>query len=161
MTGSRRPRSIAGSGPLRPDGRQAEGPRAGEPRASAGQRDPAQGKCLFSDGGARPPIQAIIAFIDDHRGAHGSSRFARFLPIAPSTYRAHVAKRRDPAKLSARARQDATLRIEVRRVFDENFETSGDVECRHSVLPSRLATLKMLWEQPIITSGTEPQPPRV
>ena len=55
----------------------------------------------------------------------GSSRSARCLPIAPSTYHAHVAKRRDPAKLSARARQDAALKIEVRRVFDENFRVYG------------------------------------
>ena len=89
-------------------GRQAEGPRAGEPRASAGQRDPAQGKRLFCDGGARPPVQAMIAFIDDHRGAHGVEPICKVLPIAPSTYHAHVAKRRDPAKLSARARQDAS-----------------------------------------------------
>ncbi|MGY4437396.1 transposase InsO family protein [Bradyrhizobium sp. LM2.3] len=47
------------------------------------------------------------------------------LPIAPSTYHAHVAKRRDPATLSARARQDAALKIEVRRVFDENFRVYG------------------------------------
>ena len=63
----------------------------------------------------------MIAFIDDHRGAHGVEPICKVLPIAPSTYHAHVAKRRDPAKLSARARQDATLKIEVRRVFDENF----------------------------------------
>jgi len=97
----------------------------GEPRASAGQRDPAQGKRLFCDGGARPPVQAMSAFIDDHRGAHGVEPICKVLPIAPSTYHAHVAKRRDPAKLSARARQDATLKIEVRRVFDENFRVYG------------------------------------
>lgn len=33
--------------------------------------------------------------------------------------------RRDPAKLSARARQDAALKIEVRRVFDQNFSVYG------------------------------------
>ena len=60
----------------------------------------------------------MIAFIDDHRGAHGVEPICKVLPIAPSTYHAHVAKQRDPAKLSARARQDATLKIEVRRVFD-------------------------------------------
>ena len=48
-----------------------------------------------------------------------------FLPIAPSTHHAHVAKRHDPAKLSARAKQDAALKIEVRRVFDENFRVYG------------------------------------
>jgi len=67
----------------------------------------------------------MIAFIDDHRGAHGVEPICKVLPIAPSTYRAHVAKRRDPAKLSARARQDAALKIEVRRVFDDNFAVYG------------------------------------
>jgi hypothetical protein len=67
----------------------------------------------------------MIAFIDDHRGAHGVEPICKVLPIAPSTYHAHVAKRRDPAKLSARARQDARLKIEVRRVFDENFQVYG------------------------------------
>ena len=38
---------------------------------------------------------------------------------------ARVAQRRDPAKLSARARQDAALKIEVRRVFEGNFRVYG------------------------------------
>jgi len=67
----------------------------------------------------------MIAFIDDHRGAYGVEPICKVLPIAPSTYHAHVAKRRDPAKLSARARQDARLKSEVRRVFDENFRVYG------------------------------------
>ena len=67
----------------------------------------------------------MIAFIDDHRGAHGVEPICKVLPIAPSTYHAHVAKRGDPARLSARARQDARLKIEVRRVFDENFSVYG------------------------------------
>ncbi|MGY4158087.1 putative transposase [Bradyrhizobium sp. USDA 4461] len=67
----------------------------------------------------------MIAFIDDHRGAHGVGPICKVLPIAPSTYHAHVAKRRDPAKLSARARQDAALKVEVRRVFDRNFSVYG------------------------------------
>ena len=67
----------------------------------------------------------MIAFIDDHRGAHGVEPICKVLPIAPSTYHSHVAKRRDPARLSARARQDAALKIEVRRVFDQNFGVYG------------------------------------
>ena len=61
----------------------------------------------------------MIAFIDDQRKAHGVEPICKVLPIAPSTYRAHVAKRADPAKLSARAKRDAALMIEVRRVFEE------------------------------------------
>ncbi len=67
----------------------------------------------------------MIAFIDDHRGAHGVEPICKVLPIAPSTYHAHVAKRRDPARLSQRAKQDAVLKIGVRRVFDQNFSVYG------------------------------------
>jgi hypothetical protein len=37
----------------------------------------------------------MIAVIDDHRGVHGVEPICKVLPIAPSTYRAHVAKRAD------------------------------------------------------------------
>ena len=67
----------------------------------------------------------MIAFIDDHRETHGVEPICKVLPIAPSTYHDHVAKRRDPARLSARARQDAALKVEVRRVFEENFRVYG------------------------------------
>jgi putative transposase len=67
----------------------------------------------------------MIAFVDDHREAHGVEPICKVLPIAPSTYRAHAATRRDPAKGSARARRDAVLREKIRRVFDENFQVYG------------------------------------
>ena len=67
----------------------------------------------------------MIAFIDDHREAYGVEPICRVLPIAPSTYHAHVARRADPAKGSARARRDAWLRVEIRRVFNENFGVYG------------------------------------
>ena len=63
----------------------------------------------------------MIAFIDDHRGAHGVEPICRVLPIAPSTYHDHLAKRADPEKMSARARRDQALKVEVARVFAENF----------------------------------------
>jgi transposase InsO family protein len=67
----------------------------------------------------------MIAFIDDHRGAYGVEPICKVLPIAPSTYRAHAAKRANPAKLSARAKQDAIHKIEIRRIFAENFDVYG------------------------------------
>jgi transposase InsO family protein len=67
----------------------------------------------------------MIAFIDDHRDVHGVEPICKVLPIAPSTYRLHVARRADPGKLSARATRDADLEMEVRRVFEENFEVYG------------------------------------
>jgi putative transposase len=67
----------------------------------------------------------MIAFIDDHREAHGIEPICKVLPIAPSTYHAHAAKRADPARLSARAKRDAALKPEIARVFAENFAVYG------------------------------------
>jgi putative transposase len=67
----------------------------------------------------------MISFIDDHRGAHGVEPICKVLPIAPSTYRDHAAKRADPARLSLRARQDLALQPEIARVFAVNFEVYG------------------------------------
>jgi transposase InsO family protein len=67
----------------------------------------------------------MIDFIDDHRGAYGVEPICKVLPIAPSTYHARVAQRRDPEKLSRRARRDLALKPEIARVFAENFEVYG------------------------------------
>ena len=67
----------------------------------------------------------MIGFIDDHREAHGVDPICKVLPIAPSTYHDHVAKRADPEKLSARAKRDLALKPEIARVFAENFEVYG------------------------------------
>ena len=67
----------------------------------------------------------MIAFIDDHRQAHGLEPICRVLPIAPSTYHAHAARRADPSRLPKRVRRDADLKVEIRRVFDENFRVYG------------------------------------
>ncbi|SOE01866.1 hypothetical protein SAMN05421508_1292 [Caenispirillum bisanense] len=51
----------------------------------------------------------MIAFIDEHRQAHGVEPICRQLPIAPSTYYDHRAKQADPSRRSDRARRDAAL----------------------------------------------------
>ncbi len=67
----------------------------------------------------------MIAFIDDHRDAYGVEPICRVLPIAPSTYFKHVARRRDPDGLPPRARRDAVLCEHIRRVHAENFGVYG------------------------------------
>jgi hypothetical protein len=64
----------------------------------------------------------MIGFIDDHRAAYGVEPICRVLPIAPSTYHAHVAQRADPTLQSARARRDAALRVDIKRVWEANFQ---------------------------------------
>ena len=67
----------------------------------------------------------MIGFIDDHRAAYGVEPICRVLPIAPSTYHAHAARRADPGKLSARARRDAVLQADIKRVWEANFQLYG------------------------------------
>jgi len=67
----------------------------------------------------------MIGFIDDHRGAYGVEPICKLLPIAPSTYHAHAARRSDPARLPARARRDVVLATDIQRVFDANFGVYG------------------------------------
>jgi putative transposase len=67
----------------------------------------------------------MIAFIDDHRAAHGVEPICKVLPIAPSTYHAHASQRRDPEKLSARAKRDISLCEKIRRIHAENFGVYG------------------------------------
>lgn len=79
----------------------------------------------------------MIAFIDDHRGLYGVEPICKVLPIAPSTYYAHVANRADPERLSARARRDMALEPEIVRVFKANFEVYGVKKIWHQMVRER------------------------
>ena len=65
------------------------------------------------------------AFIDEYRDVYGVEPICKVLPIAPSTYREHAARRADPGRAPARERRDAGLRDDIRRVFEANFEVYG------------------------------------
>jgi hypothetical protein len=67
----------------------------------------------------------MIAFVDAHREVYGVEPICKVPPSAPSTCRAHAARRRDPARRPARARRDEALKVEIRRVFEENFRVYG------------------------------------
>jgi putative transposase len=67
----------------------------------------------------------MIAFIDAHREVYGVEPICRMLPIAPSTYHEHIARRADPDRLPPRAKRDAGLCPEIHRVWEENFQVYG------------------------------------
>ncbi|ANK88270.1 IS3 family insertion sequence transposase protein (plasmid) [Rhizobium phaseoli] len=67
----------------------------------------------------------MISFIDEHRSVLGVEPICRLLPIAPSTYYEVIAKRMDVDRLSARERNDIAMKVEIRRVFNENFQVYG------------------------------------
>jgi len=74
----------------------------------------------------------MIAFIDDHREAHGVEPICEVLPIAPSTYRAHAATRRDSRDGLGEGARDAVLR-----------EKSG----ASSTTISRFIGVRKVWRQ--------------
>src|SRR5690606_3447350 len=89
------------------------------------QRDPPEGLRIFCPGGARPPTEVMVSFIDDHREEYGVEPICAVLPIAPSTYYSHKAQEADPARCSARAQRDEELRVEIQRVWETNFRVYG------------------------------------
>lgn len=90
----------------------------------------------------------MTAFIDAHRGAYGVEPICRVLPIAPSTYFAAKARERDPRRQPERARRDAALRHEIRRIWDENFRVYGVrkvwKQLRRDGLPAARCTVERL-----------------
>ena len=62
----------------------------------------------------------MTRFIDAHRDQFGVEPICKMLEIAPSSYYAH--KSRPP---SARAVRDAQLKVEIKRVWDDNFQVYG------------------------------------
>jgi Transposase and inactivated derivatives len=67
----------------------------------------------------------MIACIDEPRGDDGIEPICRVSPIARSTSREHIARRRDPSRMSARAQRDHALKAEVLRVCAENVGVYG------------------------------------
>ncbi len=67
----------------------------------------------------------MVDFIEENRDAYGVEPICTMLPIAPSLYYEQRARRRDPERRPARVRRDEKLRIQIQRVYDENFEVYG------------------------------------
>ena len=67
----------------------------------------------------------MISFINENKALHGVESICRHLPIAPSTYYEHEARRVDPARRPERAKRDEMLVAEIRRVHAENFSVYG------------------------------------
>jgi transposase InsO family protein len=67
----------------------------------------------------------MVDFIEEHRGVYGVEPICAVLPIAPSTYYMHRARRIDPEKRPERAKSDEKLRLEIQRVWDENHQVYG------------------------------------
>jgi transposase InsO family protein len=113
------------------------------------------------------------AFIDDHRADYGIEPICKVLPIAPSTYYAHAARKANPALRSRRAKIDDALVPEVRRVWEENFAVYGVrkvwrqmrrerfevARCTVARLMKRLGLRGVIRGKPVRTTVSDPKLP--
>lgn len=64
-------------------------------------------------------------FIDEHRERFGVKPICQQLQVAPSAYRRHVARQRNPELRCVRAQRDDLLIGEIERVWQVNLQVYG------------------------------------
>ncbi len=67
----------------------------------------------------------MYALVDAQRESFGVEPICAVLQIAPSAYRRHAARQRDPSLLSARAKRDSALMPKIQALWHENLEVYG------------------------------------
>lgn len=67
----------------------------------------------------------IWGFIDEHRERFGVEPLCKILGVAPSAYRRHAARLRNPDLRSDRAKRDASLSADIARVWQANRAVYG------------------------------------
>ena len=102
----RRPWAALGRAP------SAEGAGPAEPRVAPSQRESARGQRVFRSGRARPPVQAMIAFINEHRACCGSSRWQGAVDPPGDPSRPRCPGRRSCESAAGRAPRRRSLRQE-------------------------------------------------
>ena len=64
-------------------------------------------------------------FVDTNRHQHGVEPICKVLQTAPSAYRRHAARQRQPEQRSARAQHDDVLLVHIERVWQVNMQLYG------------------------------------
>ncbi|MBC7204306.1 MAG: IS3 family transposase [Pusillimonas sp.] len=80
---------------------------------------------FFRPGGDRPPSKEVNAYIDMHRDLYGVDPICKVLQVAPSAYRRHAARCRQPWLRSQRAKKDERQMVDIRRIWEQNFRVYG------------------------------------
>ncbi|WP_176599234.1 IS3 family transposase [Sphingobium sp. 15-1] len=101
----------------------------------------------FCDGGARPPREMMMAFIDAHREDLGIEPICRELAIAPSSYHEHAARRADSGRRPARTRRDEEIREQIKRVHEASFGLYGARKVWHQMRRDGIMVAKCTVER--------------
>jgi transposase InsO family protein len=67
----------------------------------------------------------MVTYIDEYRDRFGVEPICAVLPIAPSTYYKHKARVADPDRRPPRMIRDEALKLEIQRVWEDNFRVYG------------------------------------
>ena len=67
----------------------------------------------------------MIAFVEKNRTIFGVEPICRVLPIAPSTFYAHLSVMRDPERASNRAKRDTGHCKDIERIWKDNRQVYG------------------------------------
>nr|WP_130754662.1 MULTISPECIES: IS3 family transposase [Sphingobium] len=108
---------------------------------------------LFCDGGARPPREMMMAFIDAHRRDLGIEPICRELAIAPSSYHEHAARLADPSRRPERARRDEEICRQIKRVYEDSHSLYGSRKVWHQLRREGIAVAKCTVERLMRSMG--------
>ena len=97
----------------------------------------------------------MTRFIDEHRGVYGVEPICRQLPIAPSTYHQHAARRADPTKRPARAGRDELLCARIRQTWEANFSVYGARKLWRELRRQQVAVARCTVERLMKTLGIQ------
>ena len=89
----------------------------------------------------------MVAFIDEHRTEYGVEPICNVLPIAPSTYYEHRARKHDPAQQPARAKRDEEVRLEIQRVWEEHHAVYGAEKVWRQLAREKVVTARCTVER--------------
>ncbi|MDY7523063.1 IS3 family transposase [Sphingomonas sp. 10B4] len=101
----------------------------------------------FCAGGARPPRQMVMSFIDMHGKEQGIEPICRELAVAPSSYHEHSARLADPAKRPARAKRDDEIKDHIQRVHDDSSGLYGTRKVWHQMRREGIKVAKCTVER--------------
>jgi transposase InsO family protein len=85
--------------------------------------------------------------VDAHRDTFGVEPICRVLQVAPSGYRRHVSRERDPQRRTAREKRDAMLMPEIERVWRSNLQVYGADKVWRQLQRERIAVARCTVER--------------
>jgi hypothetical protein len=102
---------------------------------------------LFRPGEARPKIQILKDFVDQHRVTHGVEAICKVLQIAPSCYQRHAASQRNLMLCSALEQRYTLLAQNIQRVWQANVQVYGADKIWHEMRREGIAVALCIVER--------------